>query len=203
MKVTHGDLHSLGFTLVELLVSISIFTIITTIAVMNHAQFNSSILLTNLAYEIGLSIRQAQVYGITVKQSTTDSSKFDSGYGIHFDLSQVGGSGTTYKLFEDVNVGGLVDHVYSNVTDEDIEMFRIQKGNSISGIYVNGDEASQPVVDISFIRPNPEAYIMVSGTRYSKAEICIKSPQGTKRKVVVEISGQISVVADNVNICSN
>src|SRR3989344_831085 len=205
MKVTHNSQCSQvsGFTLVELLVSIGIFMLITTMAVVNHTQFNSSVLLTNLAYEIGLSIRQAQVYGITVKQTLDNPTQFNSGYGIHFDLTS---DPKTYTLFEDVKpVGDQVDHVYNQITDEDVEIFHIQKGNRISGIYIDGDSDSQNEVDITFIRPHPDAYIKFSGNSslHSKAEICLKSPQGTVRKVVVENTGQISVVAENVTICGN
>jgi len=189
-----------AFTLVELLVSIAIFTTITTIAVVNNSQFNSSVLLTNLAYEIGLSIRQAQVYGITVKQSSTNTAKFDSGYGIHFDLTA---DNKSYKLFEDYKApGGSVDRTYGS-GDIDIEIFRIQKGNYISGIYL--DSVSQTNVDITFIRPNPEASIKYSGSAilYGKAEICVKSPQGPARMVTVESTGQISVATENISICNN
>ena len=190
-----------AFTLVELLVSIAIFTVITTIAVVNNSQFNSSILLTNLAYEIGLSIRQAQVYGITVKQTSLDPTKFNSGYGIHFDLTA---DSKSYILFEDSKLsGGEVDHEYGS-GDTDIETFRIQKGNSISNIYING--ANRSDVDITFLRPNPNAYIKYAeggNNYYSTAEICIKSPQGTMRKVVVESTGQLSVVADDMTNCNN
>jgi competence protein ComGC len=190
-----------GFTLVELLVSIGIFMLITTMAVVNHSQFNSSVLLTNLAYEVGLSIRQAQVYGITVKHSESSSSKFDSGYGIHFDLTA---DPKSYTLFEDYKpTGGSVSHDYG-AGDADVEKFHIQKGNSISGIYIDGNNTRVMNVDITFIRPNPDAYIIVSGdsARHAKAEICVKSPQGTARKVTVENTGQISVVADDVTICN-
>ena len=84
-----------GFTLVELLVSIAIFSVITTMAVFNNSQFNSSVLLTNLAYEVAISIRQAQVYGVTVRKNSAGS--FDSAYGIHFDMN----TPTAYSLFED------------------------------------------------------------------------------------------------------
>lgn len=194
------DLHTAGFTLVELLVSIGIFMLITTMAVVNHTQFNSSVLLTNLAYEVGLSIRQAQVYGITVKQ--TDAAKFESGYGIHFDLLE---DPKSYILFEDYKSATIeASHTYDTV-DSDIETFRIQKGNRISGIYIDGDPDSQSEVDITFIRPNPDAFIKFSddNSLHKKAEICLKSPQGTARKVVVENTGQISVVAENVDICNN
>ncbi len=189
-----------GFTLVELLVSIGIFTAITTIAVVNQSDFNGSVLLTNLAYEIGLSVRQAQIYGITVKGTAVDATKFDSGYGMRFDLA----TPNRYYLFEDKTPP---DHfcdstecgaIYDNV----IETFYIQRGNRISKICVDGD-CSPTVVDISFVRPNPDAYIRVSGTSYGKAEICVLSPgKGTKRKVIVESTGQISVASAAGAICN-
>lgn len=186
-----------GFTLVELLVSIAIFTVITTVAVFNHATFNSSVLLTNLAYEIALSVRQAQFYGIVVRQ--TAAGAFDSGYGIHFDLAQ---SSTNYRLFEDKPPQ---NHVYDS--GEDVESFTIQKGNRISRLVVTtlSGTTSKNNVDISFIRPNPDTYIRydsLAGNRGTKLEICVSSPTGAlKRKITVEETGQISVGTD-VAVCN-
>ncbi len=184
-----------GFTLVELLVSIAIFTVITSMAVYSHAQFNGSVLLTNLAYEIGLSVRQAQFYGISVRQNA--SSGFDSGYGVHFDLS----TPTSYILFEDKTGGSA--HIRDG-SDTDLQTFTIAKGNKVSRICIDGT-CGATILDLTFIRPNPDAFIAVGGVTGSykgKAEICISSPQGSKRKVIVESTGQISVGADDTNICS-
>lgn len=189
-----------AFTLVELLVSISIFAVITAVAVFNHAKFNGSVVLTNLAYEVALSIRQAQFYGITVRQTSANAAKFDSGYGVHFDLSNP----TTYTIFEDVRSGGVLNHI-NDGSDVSVETFRIQKGNKISKICVDGS-CSPTVVDISFVRPNPDAEIRAGGqsvTRYSKAELCVSSADGsTKRKVTVESTGQISVSVDAASVCN-
>lgn len=183
----------------ELLVSISIFALITTVAVFNHARFNGTVILTNLAYEVALSIRQAQFYGITVRQTSADSTKFDSGYGIHFDLSNP----STYFIFEDVKSGSLPNHIYDG-SDVVTETFRIQKGNAITKVCVDSN-CSNSVVDISFVRPNPDAYIRaggIQGTGYGKAEVCVASPGGIKRKITVESTGQISVTNDAGAICN-
>jgi prepilin-type N-terminal cleavage/methylation domain-containing protein len=188
-----------GFTLVELLVSISIFSVITAVAVFNHARFNGTIVLTNLAYEVALSVRQAQFYGIVVRQTTADATKFDSGYGVHFDLANP----TTYFIFEDIKSGANPNHVHDG-SDITVETFRIQKGNTISKVCVDSN-CSSPVVDITFVRPNPDAFIRaggIQGTSYGKAEICIASPGGTKRKITVESTGQISVSTDAGAICN-
>src|SRR3954470_14945717 len=132
-----------GFTLVELLVSIGIFTVITSMAVYSHAQFNGSVLLTNLAYEIGLSVRQAQFYGISVRQNAASS--FDSGYGVHFDLA----TPTSYILFED-KAGSSV-HVRDG-SDVDLQIFSISKGNKVSKICING-VCDVTNIDLTFVRP--------------------------------------------------
>src|SRR3989344_3995148 len=83
--------HSLrGFSLIELLVVISIFSIISLVVLANHSRFNSSVLLGSLAYKIALSFRETQVYGLSVQGQSTN---FQVGYGIHFS------GGTTYTLF--------------------------------------------------------------------------------------------------------
>lgn len=190
-----------GFTLVELLVSIGIFTIITTVAVFNHAQFNNSVLLTNLAYEIALSVRQAQFYGITVRQSTASPGAFDSGYGVRFDL---GVSNTQYSLYED---RPPQNHVYAS--SELLETFKIQKGNRISKILVtnsSGTVSTPSIVDISFIRPNPDTYITAGDLvtpYYAKAEVCVTSPSNVNRMIVIESTGQISVTTDPTNKCAS
>lgn len=188
-----------GFTLVELLVSVGIFTIITSVAAYNHSLFNGSVILTNLAYEIALSIRQAQFYGITVRQSADDSTRFDSGYGIHFDTVSAPAS---YILFEDKPAQ---DHVYN--VGESLNTFSIQRGNTISKIVVSNGSGttSKSLVDISFIRPNPDTYITadgIAGVYYNNAELCVSSPQANKRKIIIEATGQISVSSDVAGVCN-
>jgi len=57
---------------------------------------------------------------------------------------------------------------------------------------------------VSFVRPNPDAYIKGSGlsTAGSDASLCVSAPDGTVRIVEVESTGQISVHADDNAICS-
>lgn len=182
-----------AFTLVELLVSVAIFTLITTVAVFNNAQFNGNVILSNLAYEVALSVRQAQFYGITVKQSSTNT--FDAGYGMNFNIA----TPSSYILFEDKPTP---NKIYD--AGEALETYMLRKGNLISRICLSqgGTCSSYPSVDISFVRPNPDAFIKYAGSTYSKAEICVSSPSGNKRKVVVESTGQISVAMDTDGICN-
>ncbi len=190
-----------GFTLIELLVSIAIFIIITSVAVWNNSQFNSTILLTDLGYEIALSVRQAQVYGITVKApaSCISSSNcpaslsggFGSGYGIDFDMN----SSTSYILFEDGKTGAAPDHIYQ--PSEQLENFAIGRGYSIARICVPGISSHISTLAVSFIRPEPEAFVSINGATASsnqEADIFVTDPQSiAQREIVIEPTGQISV----------
>lgn len=52
-----------GFTLIEFIVIISIFAIMSAVALFNYQGFRSSVSLGNLSRDIALTIRQAQVFG--------------------------------------------------------------------------------------------------------------------------------------------
>jgi prepilin-type N-terminal cleavage/methylation domain-containing protein len=191
-----------GFTLIELLICIAIFVVITSIAVWNNNAFNSSILLTDLAYEVALSVRQAQVFGITVKapSSCTTSgcpSGFTSGYGVDFNtLGTVSmSSSTNYVLFEDV--GPNPTHIYNQSRgDADIDNFAIGRGYSIRQLCVPGFSSHINTLDVSFIRPEPEAFVSVNGTAAvpEEADIFVQDPTDKfQREIVIEPTGQISV----------
>lgn len=184
-----------GFTLIELLICISIFVIITAVAVWNNSQFNSSILLTDLGYEIGLSVRQAQVYGITVKAPSScvtgnPTCSFNSGYGVHFDIT----SPAQYILFEDK--GPTPDHIYES--GELLENYAIGRGYTVKKlcIGVSGVYHSVNQLDVSFVRPEPEAWVSGNGGAASLAEadIYVQDPKDVADRLIqIEPTGQISI----------
>lgn len=197
-----------AFSLIELLVSIAIFTVITSIVFLSQSNFGGSILITNLGYDVALSIRQAQVYGISVKQTSqpctgaTGTDTFQCSYGIHFENQYY------YILFADING----DNSYNaggdngsrcNPGTECVSFFKIEKGNGISMFCANTDCAGAgangniDALDILFRRPNPEPLIRgykggtVRGNPTS-ATITVSSPQGITKRIVVSAVGQIS-----------
>jgi prepilin-type N-terminal cleavage/methylation domain-containing protein len=103
-----------GFTILELMVVVAVMAIMTGILVSNRRGFNQSILLTNLAYDVAISIREAQVSGISVKGFTetlnsVTSTSFDRGYGIHFHEDSVGSTIIRYAVFVDGSNGQPTD----------------------------------------------------------------------------------------------
>ncbi len=78
-----------GFSLVEMIVVIAIFTFITGIVLFNYANFSTNVTLQNLTQDVALSIRKAQVYALGIKTGETIPGTVGviKGYGVHFDVN--------------------------------------------------------------------------------------------------------------------
>lgn len=134
---------SKGFTLPELLASIAIMGIIMTVVIYNHRQFDSQLELTNVAYRVAISIREAQTYGVSVKEFNDSSTRrFDVPYGISFYATNF--NEPSYVFFGDSNPN-LTDHslVYDGpvvtgcaggASDECIERINLGAGNTIKKV---------------------------------------------------------------------
>ena len=185
-----------GFTLIELLVSVAIFVVMTALLVAKYGNFNQSVLLTDLSYDIALTIRTAQTYGVSVKLASTSGS-FQYPYGVHFDA---GSGNKTIQLFNDIYPAGNPDNQYESSQNELVNAYAIKQGAYVYGVCkaTSGNTCSpQPsgTLDIIFKRPDPSAIICVAGAcDGTVGEIQLKGPDGSTRTVIVLGNGQITVV---------
>lgn len=183
-----------GFTLIEMIVVVGIFSFITAIVLANNSKFNGDILITNLAYEIALTIRQAQVFGLSVREFAVGGvSEFNVGYGVYFS------SGTTgsFVFYADRNRNNQYD------SGELVETFTLGHGNFIkrlcavtgAGARRCSDTGDINWLSVTFLRPLPDATIKTSNPSesYASAEVHVSSPQGKERTVLSGVTGQISV----------
>jgi prepilin-type N-terminal cleavage/methylation domain-containing protein len=205
-----SKIKSLGFTLVEMLVSISIFAIITAVVLIRNNEFNSGILFSNLVYEIALSIREMQTYGITVRASDTGTFQFQNGYGVYFNKISFPNS---FLQFTDIRPLSGIDPsgMYESLpTDEKLFKFNLKPGNLIYKLCDMSTNSCSHVSDLSitYMRPEPNAKIVTSGNPGSpltKASIIIKSPGDTDavyKCIFVTSVGQISVQNPNGTTCT-
>ncbi len=187
-----------------------IVTIITSVAITSQGSFNKSLVLSNAAYDLALTIRSAETFGLGSRASSLG---VNAGYGLHLQ------SGTTgsFTLFADTypnncssdlpscNAG---DHAYQNTGNPVTSDIRVQTYSLGNGIYIqnfcarsnNAWECSSPPaissLDIVFERPNPNALMSKNGL-YSQtfpvtlACIILASPQGGAKYITVGSSGQI------------
>lgn len=91
-----------GFTLVEMMVVLFIIVIVTTVAVMGQSTFNRSLILTDTAYTIAFSIREAQTLGLS---SRVANNVLNAGYGVRFSAA----TQNAYILFADTDPSGSGD----------------------------------------------------------------------------------------------
>ena len=85
-----------GFTVLELLISLAIMGIIMAVAITGQSSYNKNILLTDTAYSVALSLRQAQSFGLSSKKAGAVQ---NAGYGLHFSDS----TRSFYTFFADTS----------------------------------------------------------------------------------------------------
>jgi prepilin-type N-terminal cleavage/methylation domain-containing protein len=208
---THNLQPNRGFTLIEMVVVMGIFALLSSTLFINYSQFSVNASLNNLTHQIALIARQAQVYGISVSQTVSGSQKF-KGYGVYFSTETLDDQKTVI-LFNDWNpankvydpiVGGL-GPCNGDVNDECQEKITIQSGDMVEKIMANektavpGTELND--VSVVFTRPNPEANFVafrkdnpaVQFGDIADLEVYLISVRGTEKKVIIWSTGQISV----------
>lgn len=83
-----------GFTVVEMIVVVGIITVILAVVIAGQSTFNRSLLLTDIAYTVAFSVREAQALGLS---SRSVGGFQNAAYGLHFARA----STTSYILFAD------------------------------------------------------------------------------------------------------
>ncbi len=205
-----------GFTLIELLVVLAIIMVITTITLTSQGSFNKTLTLANTAYDIALSFRSAETYGIGSRVAGTVS---NTGYGLHFNRA----AQDSFTLFADTYpvVGSspsLLCHVPPTndpigpaakpgncsydagqgelVTDYALgNRITISNFCALSGTWSCANTGAISTMNVVFARPNPDPFIRTNVSSATAACIAVTSPQGGFRYVSVAASGAITANA--------
>jgi len=200
-----------GFTLVELLVSVSIIGIITSVVVFNQQDFTDQVSLTNTTSEISLQVREAQTYGVSVREFNTGTAEFNLGYGVSFNLNNSpGSSNSSYIYFADrpgTDNNGIFDtpgFCFPGSGSECLNRLFLSRGNTITALcaYLS-DNTCRTVarMDITFFRPYPNARVIffnnggfiVPFPTAKGGKIEVTTPTGKVQNVVVYTTGQIAI----------
>ncbi|MDE1965975.1 MAG: prepilin-type N-terminal cleavage/methylation domain-containing protein [Patescibacteria group bacterium] len=208
-----------GFTLIEMLVVLAIIVIITSLALSGQSAFNQTLLLTNAAYDLGITVRQAESYGISSRSFTAGGqATTNAGYGIDFSNADL----HSYTLFADIarpiapptwcptGVAGTPtakpgDCLFEASSNETVDTYTFTRGFSFSkfcGRALNTGAtlcsgSGLDTLDVVFVRPNTEAILTGrkggAAWQLSNAIVYLTSPAGGVRCVTVTDVGQISV----------
>jgi len=183
-----------AFTLVELIVVMAIATVIMTVIAIQQNSWNDRLSVSTQAYDLALTIRQAQIYGLGVREDTSGSGgdKFNVGYGVYFDNNN-----TRYIYFVDRNENQRYD------SGELLETKIFTRGVIIKDvcgssrcIYTGGGSLRK--ASILFFRPEPKANInlLTNGGNWADnppITIKLQSIGGKIFSVKVEANGQVSI----------
>lgn len=202
-----------GFTLVEMLVAIGVFVILTSVLLFNYNNFNKRLSLDILAHQLAQWVRDAQVSAMSVRQARTSVIAKYPGYGLHFDVA----TPLQFQYFADLDGDKQYDPLTGGQKCGDPGSIECEKAiNVLQGnrIEMICGSASSPIphpqgscpsgmetlqsLNIVFLRPNPDAsiigeHLLNSTTTYARADIMITTPKGYRRTVEVWTTGQISV----------
>jgi prepilin-type N-terminal cleavage/methylation domain-containing protein len=190
-----------GFTLVEMLISVGIFTVMSAIILANYPEFRSRSALDNLTAQVAIVFREAQVYGISVREE--GDADFDVGYGVHVDIDSSKNGNKELIIFADKNRDKMFNPGTEKDSDSVVETFTLTGGESITQLCapscVDGTirPQEQSSVTAVFVRPNPDAYFSVKGAldeSLPSISLRISNRSGSySRNVEVFTTGQISV----------
>lgn len=188
-----------GFTLTELMVVVSIAVAMSVVVLFNYRGFEDKISLNTAKEAILVTLREAQVYGLSVMESGSGSGQFNYAYGVYFSLDDP----THYYLFVDKNANKIYDvgSGCGNSNSECIRQETLQNGVTLSAFCDNTTcppNSSIRNLSISFLRPRPDAEMdftdgagNVWGTSQALTKIVLVSQQNQNKTLVIESPGQI------------
>lgn len=166
-----------GFTLIELIVSVSIIIMVTGIFLANYSSANRRTDLTMAAQKLVADIRLAQNYALGLARygSSGSTTVPPGGWGIHFDLSVYGNN--RYVVFADDN-GDAVYESGEDIISSGAQVTVLPNNITIDSLTL-GNSA-----DITFLPPDPLTTITGASATSSQIDIVLKDTKTQSIKTV-------------------
>ncbi len=174
-----------GFSLIELLVTLAISIIIVSAVLFRFDSFDSVVVLKSIAYEIALTVREAQVFAVSAAGDSAGT--FDTPYGVYIsDINQ-----QSYIFFEDSNGNLNFDN-----SDTIIETYTMNSKYNFVDLCVNAS-CGLSKLSLVFQRPEFDPNIQAVGAPANKTSATIQvgmtDDPSTTFSVIVGLTGQVTV----------
>jgi hypothetical protein len=186
-----------------MIVTIGIFTLLSTTVIANFRSVDNTLVLRNVAYQVAVIVRKAQIFGISNKGINNGAGvEVFPVYGASFETGVAGTppANTRFTLFADFPTpGGNLMLNGGCPSSECVQRYLLRKGYTIQNLYINRKTSppgiSRDRIDVTFTRPNPDATFRTSpvSAGVNDAEIVIRSPGGSIKTIIIWKTGQISV----------
>ena len=168
-----------GFGLIELLVSIGILLLITSLVMVRHSSFNQTVLVENQAYEVAFDIRQTQIRAVSPQVGATGDIR--GGYGIRF----LGDTNNRYEIFQ-LTQSGVV--VVETVQLDNRFQFSVSGAGNADTIFF-----SRPDFDARFIANNDFGNPLAADQLNITISATDPAPNQSSRVVTVTNTGQVTI----------
>jgi type II secretory pathway pseudopilin PulG len=195
-------------TYVELIVVLSIFSVLASVAMYNYGGFEDKVDIKNLSSDIALQLVEAQkasLSGLLPPAIFVPASTWKPSYGVYFNSSALPDTDSIafnkkFIYFTDIDQGGDYDGLTS-CTSECLTKTSITKNNYISSIdvfYASAPSTAVPVPNLTVVFSRPDSGAILSSTPalnagVNYAQITIRSPKGGTALIKVYSSGRIQV----------
>jgi type II secretory pathway pseudopilin PulG len=180
-KVNQG-----GFTLVEIVFSITVIIIITGSVVFGFREGSSSSALKRGVAKVGLELRQAQSAALNTNLIAGEA---PFGYGIYFD-TDLPDQIVLFADLPDPGIPGDQGNKLYNFGNELIEVIDLEKGVNISSL---NPLALGNSLTIFFRSPEPKTYINGFNSGSAAITLNLERDPGKARVILINISGQIDI----------
>lgn len=207
-----------GFSLIELVVTLSIVILISTVVYANYPDLSEKQSIDRTARLISLTMREAETRAMTITEDPFSEGfgRFPA-YGVHFDISLASGSNKKFILYSDFDktCTALTSEkcryiIKEGANDKIIAERIIPTAAVIKNLCGNlkslGEICGLQELDITFLRPSPTIYLKgfdgVSWQDFNDAEILVDMPAGTKKNqklIGITQSGQIFIENDSIH----
>lgn len=186
-----------GFSMVELIIAVAIFALLSVVVIFNYNNYSDQIGLRNEAHALALAFREAQQFSMSV-YSAKDASNNDvyPSWGVHFGLF----TQNSYAIFADLDGDTFYTNsgVCGSPGEECYEAREFPKSIAFTppcGVLLSNGTTKclTSQLDVTFIRPNRDAVITGDGELYKSMTITLRSAKGKTRTVTVTADGYISV----------
>ncbi|MBX4197823.1 prepilin-type N-terminal cleavage/methylation domain-containing protein [Candidatus Parcubacteria bacterium] len=150
-----------GFTFVELIVSVAIILIISSIVLFQYKEYNNDVTLKGISNEIALALREAQVYATSGREFKPNTNVFKLQYVLLFDKAN-----KSYSLYGDADGDG---QVVADQASEILVNYTLRPGYTMDLCMKNTEEgncinANQTTLFVGFPYKDFQATIKQSDT---------------------------------------
>jgi type II secretory pathway pseudopilin PulG len=175
--------NSGGFTIIELLMSIAIIIIVSTVVMFQYRDYTINVDLKTQAADIAVILREAQVNATSGKEVVAGSNNFKENYTVRFDTAA-----KTYTIFSDLNNNGTPDLTNSVTTNENPVTHSLKGGYELCIDNTDDEECDSSITPFSVTYKYGSYNVTVDNPATSivetLAEIVVKKPGSTRKEIV-------------------